>query len=86
MGTPPRALRLANKPPSVPLTDSQTARPARPSGATAGFLLLGTVLLCVGLGAGLGTLIGAVTPLVILGTFAGFGAGFAIVYSRYRTL
>ena len=86
MDTPPRALRLAKKPPYVPITDPKTARPARPSGATAGFLLLGTVLLCVGIGAGLGTLIGAVTPLVILGTFAGFGAGFAIVYSRYRTL
>ncbi len=86
MGTPPRALRLATKPPSVPITDSQTPRPARPSGATAGFLLLGTVLLCVGIGAGLGALLDAVAPLVILGTFAGFGAGFAIVYARYRTL
>ena len=70
----------------MPLTDPQPARPARPSGATAGFLLLSTVLLCAGVGAGLGALVGAVTPLVILGTFAGFGAGFAIVYSRYRTL
>lgn len=68
------------------LTDPQTARPARPSGATAGFLLLATVLLCAGVGAGLGALLGAVAPLVILGTFAGFGAGFALVYSRYRTL
>ncbi len=70
----------------MPLTDLQPAPPARPSGATAGFLLLGTVLLCAGIGAALGALVGAVAPLLILGTFAGFGAGFALVYSRYRTL
>ena len=70
----------------MPLTDPQPARPARPSGATAGFLLLSTVLLCAGVGAGLGALVGAVTPLVILGTFCGFGAGFVLVFSRYRTL
>ena len=70
----------------MPISDPQPARPARPSGATAGFLLLGTVLLCAGIGAGLGALVGALAPLVVLGTFAGFGAGFALVYSRYRTL
>jgi hypothetical protein len=85
-GTGLAALLLATKPPSVPISDPQPARPARPSGATAGFLLLGTVLLCAGIGAGLGALVGALAPLVVLGTFAGFGAGFALVYSRYRTL
>ena len=67
-------------------SDPQPARPARPSGATAGFLLLATVLLCAGVGAGIGALLDAVAPLLILGTFAGFGAGFILVYSRYRTL
>ena len=70
----------------MPSSDPPTARPARPSGATAGFLLVATVVLCAGIGAGIGALLDAVAPLLILGTFAGFGAGFALVYSRYRTL
>jgi hypothetical protein len=69
----------------VPTPVPQPARP-RPSGAVAGFLLVATVILCIGAGVGIGALIGAIGPLAIIGTFAGFGAGFALVYSRYRTL
>lgn len=67
---------------------SPTPKPApvRPAGAVAGFLIVGTVVLCAGLGVGLGALVDAVAPLAILGTFAGFGLGIALVISRYRTL
>jgi hypothetical protein len=61
-------------------------RPARPSGAVAGYLLLSVVVLCAGIGAGIGALVGAVAPLLIVGVFLGFFAGLALVYSRYRTL
>jgi F0F1-type ATP synthase assembly protein I len=44
------------------------------------------VVLCGGVGAGLGALLDAVTPLLIVGVFLGFVAGIALVISRYRTL
>jgi hypothetical protein len=52
----------------------------------AGFLLLSVVVLCIGVGAGVGALLGSIAPFAILGTFAGFAAGIALVHSRYRTL
>jgi hypothetical protein len=65
---------------------SSTTNPARPSGAVAGFLLVSVVLVCGGIGAGLGALVDAVALLAIVGVFLGFIAGFALVYTRYRTL
>jgi len=54
--------------------------------ALAGFLLVTTALLCGGIGVGLGLALGVPALLGILGLFIGFGAGFALVYSRYKDL
>lgn len=70
----------------MPTPPSEPARPEPPNGAVAGFLLLAVVVLCAGIGAALGALFDAVALLAIAGVFVGFIAGFALVYSRYRTL
>jgi hypothetical protein len=72
--------------PTLPTTPPEPARPEPPNGAVAGFLLISVVVLCGGIGAGLGALVDAVALLAIVGVFIGFLAGFALVYSRYRTL
>jgi 4-hydroxybenzoate polyprenyltransferase len=64
------------------------SRPSRPHGGqspvVAGSLLIATLLLCAGVGAGLGSLIGAIAPLTIAGVFVGFAAGLAVVVNRFR--
>jgi hypothetical protein len=55
-------------------------------GAVAGSLAIGTLLACMAIGAGLGALIDAVVPLLLVGFFVGVVAGFAVVYARYRDL
>jgi F0F1-type ATP synthase assembly protein I len=55
-------------------------------GAAAGSYLVACILVCAGIGAGIGSLIDAVALLAILGVFAGLGAGFALVYSRYKDI
>jgi hypothetical protein len=52
----------------------------------AGFLIVSAVILCAGVGAGLGTLVDAPGPLAVIGVFAGFGLGLRLVYTRYRDL
>jgi membrane associated rhomboid family serine protease len=54
--------------------------------AGAGALVLATILLCIGVGYGIGTLIGAAAPLAIVGVFAGFVAGFFVVRARFEDL
>jgi F0F1-type ATP synthase assembly protein I len=54
--------------------------------ANAGMVLVATMVVCVLVGAGLGSLMDATFPLAVLGVFVGFGAGLAIVYTRYRHL
>jgi hypothetical protein len=52
----------------------------------AGFLIVSTVVLCAGIGAGLGLLVGAPGPLAVIGVFVGFGLGLRLVHARYRDL
>ena len=70
----------------MPGSTPQPERSERPHGAVAGYLLVSVVLLCAGAGAAIGVLLDAVALLAIVGVFLGFIAGFALVYSRYRTL
>jgi hypothetical protein len=52
----------------------------------AGSLLVATVVLCAGIGFGIGSLIGFAVPLGLLGLFAGVAAGLALVITRFRDL
>ena len=52
----------------------------------AGFLIVSSIILCAGVAAGLGALVGAPGPLAVIGVFIGFGLGLRLVYARYRDL
>jgi hypothetical protein len=52
--------------------------------AGAGALLLSVNAICVGVGATLGTLVGAVVPLALVGFGVGFFLGIAVVAKRFR--
>ena len=52
----------------------------------AGSLIVATIILCAGIGFGLGTLVGLAVPLGIAGLFAGVAAGLALVITRFRDL
>lgn len=54
--------------------------------ASAGALLVVTVMLSVAIGLGAGVLVGAPAPLAILGGAVGLAAGFWLVYSRFRDI
>ena len=58
--------------------------PPRPSAATAGFTLLGAVIFCAAIGAGVGLLVGNVPLPTIAGVCIGFGVGFRLVYTRFK--
>ena len=60
----------------------------RPSSnpAAAGAMLLATILLCTGIGLGVGALVGLPVPLALAGLFLGSVAGFALVYTRFRDI
>jgi hypothetical protein len=60
--------------------------PTGADAATAGFVLIGTMLACAAVGFGLGSLIGLAVPLGLVGLFAGLVVGFFLVYSRYRRI
>ncbi len=62
--------------------------PSKPTnrGVVAGFLLLSTNLLCVGLGAGIGAVVNAVLSLAAVGFFVGFFSGIWVVYTRFRDI
>lgn len=62
--------------------------PRRPTnrGATAGSLILGSVVLCTAVGAGLGALVGAAVPLGLAGLFVGGVVGVAVVIRSFRDL
>jgi hypothetical protein len=59
--------------------------PAR-GAAGAGALLIATILACAGVGLGVGALLGAPAAFAIAGGFVGVGAGFYVVYSRFKDL
>jgi hypothetical protein len=66
-----------------------TMTPSRKStsrGATAGTLILGGVVLGTLVGWGLGTLLGAVAPCLIVGVFIGLAGGTWAVIVRFRDL
>ena len=54
--------------------------------ALAGFMLVVTAVLCAGAGAGIGAALGSPALLGIIGLFAGFGLGFALVYNRFKDI
>ena len=60
--------------------------PRRTDPATAGALLVASVLLCGGAGLGVGALAGAAVPLGLAGFFAGLVVGFVVVHSRFRDI
>lgn len=62
-------------------TDKPTNR-----GAVAGTLLIGTVLLCTGIGLGIGFAIGVPAVLAFAGLAVGFAFGFALVYQRFKDI
>ncbi len=60
--------------------------PTRVDAAAAGLSLVGAMLAGAAAGYGLGSLVGLAIPLGLCGLFAGLGAGFALVYARFRRL
>ena len=59
-----------------------------PAGNTAGAgaLLIGTIILCAGIGLGLGAIVGAPAPLAIAGGAVGVVGGFRVVYGRFKDI
>ncbi|MDO8213091.1 hypothetical protein [Conexibacter sp. CPCC 206217] len=55
-------------------------------GAVAGSILIAAVLFCAGVGLGLGALVGAPIPLLIVGLGVGFAAGIALVRAHFGDL
>lgn len=62
--------------------------PSKPTmrAAAAGGTLVATILLCAGVGLGLGALVGAPVALMLVGLFVGPIIGVLIVRSRFRDL
>jgi F0F1-type ATP synthase assembly protein I len=58
----------------------------RADAATAGLSLIASMLVGAGAGFGLGSLVGLAVPLGLAGLFVGLGAGFALVYARFKRL
>ena len=54
--------------------------------AGAGFLLIATNVVCAAIGAGIGALVGAVTPLLVAGILIGSGVGVAVVINRFKNV
>jgi hypothetical protein len=61
-----------------------TEPPRNPAGA--GLMLVVTMVLCGAAGLGAGALVGLPVLLGIAGLLAGVGAGFAVVYTRFKDL
>jgi hypothetical protein len=49
-------------------------------------MLVAAILICGGIGFGLGSLVGLAVPLGLAGLFAGLVVGFRLVYARYRRI
>jgi hypothetical protein len=54
--------------------------------AAAGALLIGSIVVCGGVGFALGSLVGVAGLAAGLGGFAGLILGFALVYTRFKDL
>lgn len=61
-------------------------KPPSRNAAAAGFMLLLTIVICAGIGGGVGALVGAPALLALAGGFLGLFAGFALVYTRFRNI
>ena len=60
-----------------------------PSGgnpATAGMLVVASIVLVGAIGLGIGALLGVPVPFALAGVFAGLAVGLAVVYSRFRDI
>jgi F0F1-type ATP synthase assembly protein I len=80
--------RYACLPPSSH-TSRAMSPPSKPPvnrGIVAGSLLVAPMIVCALIGYGVGSVVGAVALLTILGVFIGLGCGFALVISRFRDL
>lgn len=55
-------------------------------GAVAGTLMIAATLLCAAVGLGLGALVGAPVPLLIVGLGVGFVVGIALVRAHFGDL
>jgi F0F1-type ATP synthase assembly protein I len=62
--------------------------PSKPTmrAASAGSMLVAAIVLCALIGYGLGALIGAPVPLLLVGLFVGPIVGVLVVRSRFRDL
>lgn len=60
--------------------------PSPRDAAGAGLTLVVTMVIGGAAGLGLGALAGAPVPFLLVGLFAGLGAGFALVYTRFKDL
>ena len=67
--------------PPVPEPSKPTMR-----GAVAGSLLIACLVLCGGIGLGLGALVGAPVPLGLAGLFVGVPVGIVVVARRFGDL
>ena len=54
--------------------------------AAAGSMLVATIVLCAGIGLGIGALVGAPVPLMLAGVFVGPIFGIIVVRARFRDL
>jgi hypothetical protein len=63
---------------------TETPPRGRADAAMAGGMMIGAIVAFAAAGYGLGALVGVAVPLGLVGLFVGLGAGFALVYSRYR--
>ncbi|MBA2793762.1 MAG: hypothetical protein H0U32_07240 [Thermoleophilaceae bacterium] len=60
-------------------------KPSR-NAAAAGMMLILTIVIFAGVGAGLGALFGAPGLTAVAGGFVGIVAGFALVYTRFKDI
>ena len=54
--------------------------------AGAGALLISSILVCAGIGLGLGALVGAPATLALIAGGVGVGVGFWLVYARFKDI
>ncbi len=69
----------------MPQPSSPKGKPAA-APIVAGSVIVGSMLLCAGIGFAVGSLAGAAALVGIVGLFVGLVLGFVIVYDRYRDL
>ena len=49
-------------------------------------MLVASIVVCGGLGLGVGALVGLSVPFALTGLFAGLVVGFALVYTRFKDI